>query len=68
VKKEILESHEDIVIVGHLPFLGRLAASLLTGRKSPGVVVFQQGEMMCLERGEDSFRQVAWMIIPEILP
>jgi phosphohistidine phosphatase len=38
------------VVVGHLPFLERLAALLLAGREEPPVLAFQRGGMVCLER------------------
>ena len=45
------EQWEDSrIIVGHMPFLGRLAALLLAGREEPPIVVFQRGGMVCLEK------------------
>jgi phosphohistidine phosphatase len=38
------------VVVGHLPFMERLAALLLAGRENPPVLAFQRGGMACLER------------------
>ena len=38
------------IVVGHLPFLERLATLLLAGREEPSVVAFQRGGMICLER------------------
>jgi phosphohistidine phosphatase len=46
---ECLSMHSTIV-VGHLPFLERLAALLLAGREDPPVLAFQRGGMVCLER------------------
>jgi phosphohistidine phosphatase len=46
---ECLSRHSTIV-VGHLPFLERLAALLLAGREDPPVLAFQRGGMACLER------------------
>ncbi|MCX7031055.1 MAG: phosphohistidine phosphatase SixA [Spirochaetes bacterium] len=47
--RECLAMHSTIV-VGHLPFLERLAALLLAGREDPPVLAFQHGGMICLER------------------
>jgi phosphohistidine phosphatase len=44
------ELTDDRLIVGHMPFLGRLASLLLAGREEPDVVAFQRGGMACLER------------------
>jgi len=43
-------SIRSAVVVGHLPFLERLAALLLAGREEPPVLAFQRGGMVCLER------------------
>src|SRR5512137_2221701 len=42
-------SMRSTVVVGHLPFLERLAALLLAGREEPPVLAFQRGGMACLE-------------------
>jgi len=67
VKRDILDEAEDIAIVGHLPFLSKLSASLVTGRELPEVIAFRQGGIVCIEQGEDQAWRVAWMIVPEIL-
>jgi len=55
------------MIVGHLPFLGRLAALLLTGNADNEVVAFQFGCVVCLS-GDDSGRwKLEWMMVPELL-
>jgi len=38
------------VVVGHLPFMERLAAILVAGHEDPPVLAFQRGGMACLER------------------
>lgn len=57
----------DLMIVGHLPFLGKLASALLTGSESLNPVAFRQGGVVCLQRTEGMPWQVAWMVIPDIL-
>lgn len=67
--KEIRGSEKDLMVVGHLPHLGRLAALLLTGDESRAVVAFQQGGVVCLEADETREKwMVAWMLVPEIIP
>jgi phosphohistidine phosphatase len=58
---------EDIVLVGHLPHLARLAAQLLTGDKENSVIHFKMGGMVCLRRVEGGQWAVEWMIIPEMI-
>jgi phosphohistidine phosphatase len=53
----------DRIVVGHLPFLERLAAFLVAGREEPPVVTFQRGGMVCLEKRED-FWCILWTFLP----
>jgi phosphohistidine phosphatase len=64
---EISGMANDLMIVGHLPFLGKLGASLLAGVESKNLVAFRQGGVVCLQRDEDQTWQVAWMVTPELL-
>ena len=58
---------EDRLLVGHQPFMGRLASALLTGRPDDDAVAFQPGSLLCLERtGPDRWR-LAWMLRPQLL-
>lgn len=59
---------EDLVLVGHLPHLSRLAGLLLAGDRERKVVGFRQGGVVCLERDEAGCWSIAWALIPEILP
>ncbi len=58
---------EDLLLVGHLPHLGRLAARLLSGDKDRSVVNFQMGGVLRLRRMEPRQWAVDWMIPPEII-
>jgi phosphohistidine phosphatase len=58
---------EDIVLVGHLPHLARLAAQLLTGDKENSVIHFKMGGMVCLRREEGGQWAVEWMIFPKMI-
>lgn len=58
---------DDLMIVGHLPFVSKLAALLLTGTSEQEVLAFQYAGMFCLERDEGEWR-LAWAVVPEILP
>jgi phosphohistidine phosphatase len=60
-------AQQDLVIVGHLPFLSKLASLLLTGSESPSVVGFKNGGVVCLSRGEHNLWQIEWMVTPELL-
>lgn len=59
---------EDILLVGHLPHLGRLAAMLLCGDRDRSVINFQMGGVVRLRRLEAGPWAVDWMIVPDIIP
>jgi phosphohistidine phosphatase len=56
----------DIMLVGHLPHLARLAALLLCGMPDRKVVNFHMGGMVCLKKTEDTW-SMDWMIMPEMM-
>ena len=58
---------DDVVVVGHLPFMGKLAARLVSGRDDLDAVAFRPGGMVCLERAEGAAWTIAWMLHPELL-
>jgi len=41
VRKAIKKATGDVLIVGHVPFLDKLAGQLLTGKKSSRPITFQ---------------------------
>ena len=66
--KEALEQMGgNPMIVGHMPFLGKLAALLVTGSEENEIVEFQFGCVRCMERRGDVKWKVVWMITPALL-
>lgn len=59
---------EDIMLVGHLPHLSKLASLLLSGDMDKSIVSFQLGGIVCLKRDMDEAWSLQWMLIPEIVP
>jgi phosphohistidine phosphatase len=64
---QIAKMDEDILLVGHLPHLGRLAAILISGDKERSVINFQMGGVVRLRRMEAGQWAVDWMVVPEII-
>ncbi len=59
---------EDAMVVGHLPFMDRLASRLVAGSEEANVAAFQPGTVACLERADDGGGwALAWMVRPELL-
>jgi phosphohistidine phosphatase len=67
LKEELTSGRQDIMIVGHMPFLGKLSSLLLAGSESAGTVVFKNAGILCLSRSDENHWQIDWMVIPELL-
>ena len=61
----IKKHNEDIVLAGHLPHLGRLAALLLTGNSEREIINFHPATMACLIRTGKTW-SLEWVINPNI--
>lgn len=58
---------ENIMLVGHLPFMERLTAFLITGQISPPVFKFQNGGILCLDHYPETTQVVIkWALMPHI--
>jgi phosphohistidine phosphatase len=63
----IASMDEDVMLVGHLPHLARLAALLISGDKERAVINFQMGGVVRLRRMETGQWAVDWMVVPETI-
>jgi len=59
---------DNIMIVGHLPHLGKLSALLLCQDESKPIVQFYHGGVICLFRNESGIWSIHWVVIPAIVP
>lgn len=64
----IAGSSSDLMLVGHLPHLSRLASLLLVGTVERAVVRFQMGGVVCLARDDSGAWALEWMLVPELVP
>src|SRR5438105_306472 len=48
--EEINISQNDILFVGHLPFLSKLTSKLVVGDENKEIIFFQTGTLVCLEK------------------
>ncbi len=58
---------EDIMIVGHLPFLDKLASFLVCGDAGARPVLFRYSAIVCLERKDGGGWAVDWVLKPEMI-
>lgn len=64
--QQLMTWSDDVIIVGHLPFLGKLVSSLVAGTSRTDLVSFLPGSVVCLERSDGSWT-ISWMVRPELL-
>jgi phosphohistidine phosphatase len=65
VAKLIQKARKDLLIVGHQPFLGKLACKLLGRGATPAMLNLAKASILCLEYRDDRGWQIEWMINPE---
>ncbi len=65
--KRLGEMNDDVMLVGHLPYMAKLAGLLLCSDKEKMLVDFKMGGIVCLKRSEDGRWTVEWMIVPEMV-
>lgn len=58
---------EDVMLVGHLPHLSKLAARLVCQNELQKVIDFQMGGVVCLFRDKPGVWSVRWLVTPEIV-
>jgi phosphohistidine phosphatase len=67
VLNDVLRAEGDIMIVGHLPFLVRLASKLLAGDESVLRLNLCTAAALCLGRDPEQGWYLAWMVTPDVL-
>ncbi len=58
---------EDTILVGHLPFMAKLASHLVVGDAVQALVEFRPGSVLCLESTDSGNWHISWMLRPELL-
>ena len=57
----------DVMLVGHLPHLSRLASLLICGNAEIKVIDFKNGGIVCLNRDDEGDWTVGWIVVPEVV-
>ena len=65
--QRLAEAEEDIMLVGHLPHLGKLSSYLLCQDADRQIIDFQMGGIVCLGRDESGMWSIQWMVVPQML-
>jgi phosphohistidine phosphatase len=63
----LIDSKENLMLVGHLPFMARLCSWLVTGDPEMPVFQFQNAGIVCLKRPPETNNWIiAWTLMPAI--
>ncbi len=63
---QLAPDQNDILVVGHLPFMSNLVSQLCC-KNNLAIVSFQPGSIVCIENNENKEWHINWMIRPELL-
>jgi phosphohistidine phosphatase len=64
---EEIDSTDNLMLVGHLPFMERLTSYLITGLVDKPVFKFQNGGIMCMDQDLGThFWIIKWSLMPKI--
>ena len=67
----IKQQSNDIMFVGHLPFMDKLSSLLITKNQDNKIIAFQQGAVICMERDNENEEietfSLKWMITPDLI-
>ncbi len=58
---------ENVMLVGHLPYLSRLLSSLLLVDENRPIVEFSMGGVICLEHVKNGEFKILWALTPDLL-
>jgi phosphohistidine phosphatase len=62
-----LRGEEDLMLVGHLPFMERLTSYLITGSLDKLIFKFQNGGVVCLDKDSGSSSwYIKWALMPKV--
>lgn len=65
--EEITNTGSDTLVIGHLPFMEKLVAVMVSGSEEQNLIAFQPGSIVCLVGEEKGDWRIEWMIRPELL-
>jgi len=64
---ELVHWDEDILIVGHLPFMRKLVSQLLIGNDKKEIVHFHTGTLVLLSQVDKSHWMIDWVLTPTLV-
>jgi len=66
IANEINQFENDLALVGHMPFLGKLLSKLVIDYEKADLILFQPATLVCLENREGGGWIVKWVLSPDL--
>ncbi|MGM0424402.1 MAG: phosphohistidine phosphatase SixA [Thermodesulfobacteriota bacterium] len=63
---EKVQDMQNVMLVGHLPFMQKLLAYLVAGDEQKQILKFQNAGIVCLDQEEDGTWYIKWTLMPNI--
>jgi phosphohistidine phosphatase len=64
---ETIRTEDEIMLVGHLPFMANLVSFLITGSTDKPVFQFQNSGIVCMDKVSDTGQWIIkWTLMPQI--
>ncbi len=64
----ITTDNKELMLVGHLPFLHKVAMRLVSGDEEIPLVAFRYGAIFCLGPTPGRFWVIHWVLHPDLIP
>jgi len=62
-----INASENLMLIGHLPFMERMVSFLITGAEDKPVIRFQNSGIVCLDKDEHNGQwTIRWTLFPRI--
>lgn len=65
--EQLATLERELMIVGHLPFLGNTLSAMLCGEPSQPLAAFETSAVVCLERYGVGSWALRWMVVPSLV-
>lgn len=67
VGEAVRSGGRDVMLVGHMPFVSKLASALITGDENAELIAFQNAGVVCLASDDEGTWRVQWIVTPGLL-
>jgi phosphohistidine phosphatase len=64
--KRLAGLNENVMMVGHMPYMSRMASLLACGFSDESAFIFGNSAVICLERFYEAW-SINWMITPQVI-